>query len=58
MGADPRRSIVSPSGEAHDVPRLYVADASLFPTSLRVNPMLTIMACARRIARDLVGRLP
>ena len=57
MGSDPRRSVVSPTGETHDVPGLYVADASLFPTSLRVNPMLTVMACARRIARDLAARL-
>jgi choline dehydrogenase-like flavoprotein len=57
MGADPRRSVVSPSGEAHDVPGLYVADASLFPTSLGVNPMITIMACARRIAAGLAERL-
>jgi choline dehydrogenase-like flavoprotein len=57
MGLDPRRSVVGPSGEAHDVPGLHVADASLFPTSLRVNPMLTIMACARRIAAGLAERL-
>jgi choline dehydrogenase-like flavoprotein len=57
MGSDPARSVVSPSGEAHDVPGLYVADASLFPSSLRVNPMLTVMACARRVARGLADRL-
>ena len=57
MGSDPSRSVASPTGETHDVPGLYVADASLFPTSLRVNPMLTVMACARRIARDLADRL-
>jgi choline dehydrogenase-like flavoprotein len=57
IGSDAHRSVVSPSGETHDVPGLYVADASLFPTSLRVNPMLTVMACARHIARDLAGRL-
>ncbi len=39
------------------MPGLYVADASLFPTSLRVNPMLTIMACARRIAATVADRL-
>ncbi len=57
MGADPRSSVVAPSGECHDVPGLYVVDASLFPTSLKVNPMLTIMACARRIAATLAQRL-
>jgi choline dehydrogenase-like flavoprotein len=57
MGADARTSVVSPTGETHDVPGLYVADASIFPTSLRVNPMLTIMACSRRIAAGIVDTL-
>jgi choline dehydrogenase-like flavoprotein len=57
MGSDPARSVVSPSGEAHDVPGLYIMDASIFPTSLRVNPMITIMACARRIAGRLAETL-
>jgi choline dehydrogenase-like flavoprotein len=57
MGADPRHSVVAPSGEAHDLEGLYVVDASILPTSLRVNPMITIMACARRIAVQLAERL-
>ncbi len=57
MGSDPRRTVVAPTGETHDVPALYVADASLFPSSLRVNPMLTVMACARRIAQEIRRRL-
>ena len=32
---------------------LYVADTSLFPTGLGVNPMLTVMALARRVARTV-----
>jgi choline dehydrogenase-like flavoprotein len=57
MGSDPRASVVAPSGQAHDVPGLYVADACLFPTSLRVNPMVTIMAFARRVAEGLALEL-
>jgi long-chain-alcohol oxidase len=34
---------------------LYVADASLFPTALGANPMLTVMALARRVARTVVS---
>jgi choline dehydrogenase-like flavoprotein len=34
---------------------LYVADASLFPTAIGVNPMLTVMALARRVARTVVA---
>jgi choline dehydrogenase-like flavoprotein len=57
MGADPRTCVVGPSGESHDVPGLYVADASVFPTSLRVNPMLTVMACARHVAGTVADRV-
>jgi choline dehydrogenase-like flavoprotein len=57
MGCDSATSVVAPSGETHDLPGLYVADASLFPTSLRVNPMITIMAVARRIAAGLADHL-
>jgi choline dehydrogenase-like flavoprotein len=57
MGRDPRTSVVAPSGEAHDVPGLYVADSGLFPTSLRVNPMVTIMAVARRVAAGVADQL-
>jgi choline dehydrogenase-like flavoprotein len=57
MGADRMHCVVSPSGEAHDLPGLYVADASILPTSLKVNPMITIMACARRIATGIAERL-
>lgn len=57
MGTDPRSSVVGPSGESHDVPGLWVADASLFPTAVGVNPMLTIMAFARRVAGGLAERV-
>jgi choline dehydrogenase-like flavoprotein len=58
MGPDPQTSVVSPSGEMHGLTGLYVADASLFPTSLRANPMVTVMACARRVAAGLIDSLP
>ena len=57
MGADPAAAVVKPSGETHDVRDLWVADASVFPTSLGVNPMITIIATARRIARGLAAEL-
>jgi choline dehydrogenase-like flavoprotein len=57
MGPDSRTSVVRPTGESHEVDYLYVADASIFPSALGANPMLTIMACARRIARGLAERL-
>ncbi len=48
--------VCAPDGSVHGTPNLYVADASLFPTSLGVNPMMTVIAFADRIASDLVAR--
>ncbi len=50
MGVDPSRSVVDPDGRAWDLRELYVADGSIVPTSLGVNPQLTIMTLATRIA--------
>ncbi|MBI4904578.1 MAG: GMC family oxidoreductase, partial [Acidobacteria bacterium] len=50
MGADPLTSVVNEQNRAHDVENLYVVDASFFPTSGGVNPALTVMANALRVA--------
>jgi choline dehydrogenase-like flavoprotein len=55
MGADPSISVVGPDGQAHGLPGLYIADSSVFPTSLGVNPQLTTMAVATVIARNLAA---
>jgi choline dehydrogenase-like flavoprotein len=57
MGTDPATSAVGADHQAHELPGLYVADASLFPTASGVNPMLTVMALAHRAARLLAARL-
>ncbi len=54
MGADPRTAVVGERGEVHGKPGLYVADASTFPASSGVNPMLTIMAVADHVARGMI----
>jgi choline dehydrogenase-like flavoprotein len=53
MGLDPATSVVAPSGEAHRLPGLYIADASVFPTALGVNPQITVMALATVIGRHM-----
>ncbi len=53
MGDDPARSVVDRNGESHEVKRLFVGDASLVPRTMSVNPSLTIMALATRLADHL-----
>ena len=55
MGApgDTARSVTDAWGRAHGLPWLRVADASLFPDSLEINPYLTIMALADRVAEGI-----
>lgn len=50
MGADPETSVVNQFGQAHEVPNLFIADGSVFPTSGSENPTLTISALAIRQA--------
>ena len=59
MGVSPHGSVVDAFGQAWDLPELYVADGSILPTSLGVNPQLSIMSMALRIAWHLrEKRLP
>ena len=62
MGADPRTHPVDLAGRVRvsdrddrSVPGLYVGDGSLFPTGIGVNPMITVMALARRVARGILA---
>ena len=53
MGTDPAESVVDVTGKAHDLGNLYIADASVFPSSGATNPTLTIAANAFRVAAHL-----
>ena len=53
MGSDPERSVVDADGRVWGVDRLYVGDGSVVPRTLSVNPSLTIMALASRLADHL-----
>lgn len=48
--------VVKPDGEAWDVRNLVVADASVFPTSLGVNPQVTVMSVASVIAKQQLAK--
>ena len=50
MGTDPARNVVDADGRSHEVPNLTLVDNSVFPSSLSVNPALTIMALSLRTA--------
>jgi choline dehydrogenase-like flavoprotein len=50
---DPRRGVCAPDGSVNGTAGLYVADASLFPTSVGVNPMMTIIAFAKQVSREV-----
>lgn len=54
FGTDPRTSVLDPFCRAHDVDNLFVVDASFFPSSAAVNPALTIIAQAMRVADHIV----
>ena len=57
MGRDADTAVVDPDGRCFDVPGLSVCDNSVFPSSLAVNPALTIMALSLRTAdRFLAGQ--
>ncbi|HEY6145132.1 MAG TPA: GMC family oxidoreductase, partial [Solirubrobacterales bacterium] len=54
ISVDPRRGVCAPDGAVNGTAGLYVADASLFPTAVGVNPMMTIIAFAKQVSRGIV----
>ena len=65
MGEQPGLHVCDPRGRVRwtvaglssnqTIRGLYVADSSLFPTALGVNPMVTVMLLARRVARTVIA---
>lgn len=55
MGNDPNSSVVDKWCASHDVPNLFIIDASVFVTSAGLNPALTIEANAFRACDHLVA---
>jgi choline dehydrogenase-like flavoprotein len=58
MGADAAESVTDDWGRVHGVPWLFVADGSLFPRCAEINPYVTIMALADRVAEGVRRQLP
>jgi len=55
FGEDPALSVLNRNNRAHGVDNLYVTDSSFFPTSGGVNPALTLIANALRVADAILG---
>lgn len=57
FGDDPAMSVLDKDCRAHGLANLWVVDASFMPTSMGVNPSLTIAANALRVA-DVITKDP
>ncbi len=54
MGRNASESVTDSWGRVHGMPWLRVADSSLFPDSVEINPYLTVMALADRVAEGIL----
>jgi choline dehydrogenase-like flavoprotein len=53
ISRDPKRGVVDPNFKVHGYEDLYICDASVFPSSLTVNPQLTVMSLAHYAAQRI-----
>ena len=53
LSETPETGVVSPSGEVHNYPGLFIADGSVIPTSIGFHPVMTIAAISERIADNV-----
>ncbi|MCR8549091.1 GMC family oxidoreductase [Salipiger sp. P9] len=58
FGDDPAMSVLNANCRAHELANLWVADASFMPSSMGVNPSLTIAANALRVADAMMKEQP
>ena len=54
MGTDPTNSVVNTSGRTHDIPNLWIGDASVFAAYPEKNPTLTNIALTWRMSEHLI----
>lgn len=55
LSESPDKGVVSPEGEVHGHPGLFVADGSVIPTAIGFHPVMTISAVSERIAEAVVN---
>ena len=58
MGDDPEKAVVDSNCKVFGFKNLYCSDASVFPTSLGVNPQLTVMALGALTADKIIANWP
>ena len=56
MGTDPKKSVLNPHNQAHDVKNLFVMDGASFVSSACQNPTLSMMAITVRACDHLIDR--
>jgi len=57
MGRDPERSVVDARLKMHGMDNIWVVDGSVFPTSLGVNPQLSIFGLAHWAADQIAPQI-
>jgi len=57
LSDSPSQGVVSPHGEVHGYPGLFVADGSVVPTSIGFHPVMTISALAERTAEHIAASI-
>ena len=56
MGNDPKKSVLNPFNQVHDVKNVFVMDGASFVSSACQNPTLTMMAVTVRACASLIDR--
>ena len=58
MASTPETGVCDPFHQVYGTPGLYISDGSVVPSALGVNPQVTIMALATRLADHLLAKAP